>query len=286
MEIGAARKLSFWPALLLPALALNFYACGYTEGPETAKDQRTEPLLVENFDNCEFDPQWNASFVRTELYEGHEVPFVSAHGHGCVLHQYIPENMDETTAAQVGLEGREAFLRVAGTPEVDEFYIEWEEFFPEEHDFADCSQKMMRFTFYDGGDSPGSEINLTAQDDNTNIQLFLYHPESENGGPIDLFTNTNLSVPTGRWVRFAVWAKLNTPGEQDGFARAYMDNQEIASLENVSNRGWDTRGWNVMWIGGNHSNNRETTQASSRYIDNIRWYATKPAEQMTAAEAE
>jgi len=251
---------------------------------ERAKDEAEEPLLTESFDKCDFSQGWNGSFVRSELYPRGTGPFASFAGHGCVLHQYIPDNSNETTSAQAGVEGSAAFAQITGMPFVDEFYIEWQEYFPEDHDFADGSQKMMRFTYYEPGEEDGSEINLTTQNENTNIQLFLYHPRGSDGEAIDLFVNTGIAIPTGRWVTFAVWAKLNSPGENDGFARAYMDGVEIAALEDISNRGWDTRGWNIMWVGGNHTNDSETTQASSRYLDNIRWYAAKPDVDLLARE--
>jgi len=214
--------------------------------------------------------------VREDNYPPGVAPFVELPDHGCVMQQYVPAGADEITSAQVGVEGDDEFLRITGSPQVDEFYVEWQEFFPEGHDFPDGSQKMLRFTYYNAGDNNGSQINLSTQNENTNIQLFLYHPEGENGEFINLFYDTNLPIPVGRWVNFAVWARLNTLGQADGFAVAYMDGNEIARLDNISNRGSDSRGWNVMWVGGNYTNQGPTANASNRFIDNIRWYNTKP----------
>jgi hypothetical protein len=233
-------------------------------------------LISESFDTCGFSPGWDGSFVRTEFYPSGMQPFVEMSGHGCVLQQYIPVGVDDITSAQVGLESAEGFTRVTGGSEVDEFYVEWQEYYPDDHDFADGAQKLFRFTYWKEGESRGPTIHLMAQYENTDLQLAVFHPDGDDGNPIDLFTDTHLAIPTGRWVDLGVWCRLNTPGESDGFCRAYLDGQEVANMDQISIRGNDTRGFNIMWVGGNHTNQKPTVHASSRFIDNIRWFNTKP----------
>jgi hypothetical protein len=57
-----------------------------------------------------------------------------------------------------------------------------------------------------------------------------------------------------------------------------MNGNQIVAMENISNRGSDSRGWNILWLGGNFSNgaNKPTKGAADRFIDNVRWYSTKP----------
>lgn len=271
-------KKYFAPSILgfsLRALLVLLAACGSGGGAE----RTTAKLwLEENFNTGGFNPSWNESFVREEFYSAKNKPFVNLGGtHGFVLHYHIPSGQNEFTPAQVGIFGSEAFTKATGRASVEESYVEWEEFFPAEHDFADGAQKLLRLTGYYPGEAPGAEVNLIASGSNSNLQLSVIHP-GNNTQPIDLFKNTGLSLPTARWVKLAVWVKLNTPGKEDGFARAYLDGNEIVNLRQASLRGQDQRGWNVLWIGGTHSNGagKLTRKESSRYIDNIRWYNTLP----------
>ena len=266
-----ARKAAALALLPLLSFCLSCGGGGGGGGGSPAK-----LLLTEDFNTCSFNPAWNGSFVRYELYPPGVQPFVEMPGHGCVLQQYVPQGVDEVTSAEVLMEGDEAFQRATGNSQAEEFYVEWQEFFPDDHDFADGSQKLMRFTYWRDGDDSGPGANLVLQTNNSNVQLTMDDSHGKDGSYIDLFTNTERSLPTGRWVDLGVWVRLNTPGDSDGFAKAYMDGEEIVNMENISNRGEDWRGFNVMWVGGNHTNQKNTVKASNRYIDNIRWYDRKP----------
>lgn len=113
---------------------------------------------------------------------------------------------------------------------------------------------------------------------NDRMQLSLYHSTGlDDGGLLDTGLDT-VSMPVGRWVRFGVWARMNTPSRSDGFVVVYMDGEPIISQTRMSLRGSDTRGWNIMWIGGNHSNWDSTPRASSRYFDDVKFYSSKPRE--------
>jgi hypothetical protein len=224
-------------------------------------------LAAESFDNCAFSGQFNGSYIRSEFYPPGTSPFVAMDGHGCVMEQRIPAGVDDITPAQVGMEGSDGFTQVTGSPDADEFYVEWEEFYPPDHDFADGAQKMLRF-IREGGPA----VMLQNQYNNANLQISIYHPSG-----VDIFQNTQRSVPLGRWVSFGVWCRLNTPRELDGFCRAYMDGEQIVDMSSINMRGSDTRGWDIMWVGGNHTNQKPTVKTSLRFIDNIRWYNTKPS---------
>ena len=239
--------------------AAMLFAAGQSEAAESRL------LISETFDNCAFTSGWNDSYVRNEAYTNGAAPFVAMDGHGCVMEQIIPAGTDDYTSAQVGLYGSGTFQRVTGSSEATEFYITWEEYYPTNHNFADGAQKMLRFT-REGG--PG--IMLQNQYNNGNLQISAY----DHTG-VDVFQNSNRGIPVGRWVSFAVWCKLNTPGQRDGFCRAWMDNEQIIDMSNVSLRGTDTLGWQNMWVGGNHTNQKPTPVTSFRFIDNIRWYNTK-----------
>lgn len=231
-----------------------------------------ELLLEENFDTCGFNGQWNASFVRNELYPSGMAPFVAMDGHGCAMMQYVPAGADEVTSAQVGLEGSAAFNSALGSSELEEFYVQWEENFPRDHDFADGSQKLVRFKYWEDGEPLGAEITLQDQYSNGNLQVFMFHPSGTDYG-----LNTGMSMPVDRWVKMGLWCKLNTPGSSDGFCRVYMDDSQIASVESMNIRGNDQRGFNQMWVGGNHTNQKATVKASVRFIDNIRLFSSKPS---------
>jgi hypothetical protein len=235
-------------------------------------------LLEEHFDSRTFNPLWTSAGFLTDLYDEHGVSgFGDVDGHESALHYYIAEGTDELTPASVGVEGDDEFLRVTGRANAEEFYLEWNEFFEEDYDFAEIGQKLLRFTYWKTEEERGLELTFGILNNNDRIQLFLYHPYGrEDGSVLDLGLDYQHGVALGRWVQFGVWCRMNTPGESDGFVRVYMDGEEIISQDEMSLRGTDSRGWNIMWLGGNYSNIGPTATSSSRYIDDIRWYSTKP----------
>ena len=72
------------------------------------------------------------------------------------------------------------------------------------------------------------------------------------------------------------WTKLNSPGNSDGFMRVFMDDRLLMGLENISQRKGSSIPWNMLWIGGNYSNQGPQPSNGNRYIDDIRWYTSKP----------
>ena len=261
--------------LIYSVLVLAIFGGIFAVKPIAAADDST-PLITEDFESCALNPAWNGSFVRQEEYQGDGTPFVAMDGHGCVLEQYVAAGRDEVTSAQVGVEGAPAMERITGSSEVEEFYVEWDEFLSSDHDFPDGAQKMMRFTYWVEGEERGPGIMLEDQYNNGNLQISYSHPG------IDAAQSSNRGMPLDRWAHVAVWCKLNTPGAADGFCRAWLDGEQIIDIHDADMRGSDARGFNIMWIGGNYTNQKPTEQASKRFIDNIRWYRTKPAEAAAA----
>ncbi len=243
-----------------------------------ARGAESRLYIEERFNGAAFNKLWSLAGFKKEIYEKDKIEaFADFPGHGPALRYYIPQGVDEVTPAQVALEGDRDFLRVCGKKNIDEFYAEWSEYFADGHDFADCGQKILRATYWNEGEPLGHELTFAVLDDNSRIQLFLFHPQGlSDGSGLDVGLDYRASMPTGRWVSFGVWCRLNTPGESDGFARVYMDGKPIITRTQMSLRGKDPRGWNVFWIGGNHSNSAPTAQASHRYIDDILLYSTKP----------
>ena len=267
------RSLSMLMLVLLLATA-----CAGGGSSKTSSAGPSKLIISEDFDTCGFNSLWgDGAFVRYEYYPSNVSPFVHMEGHGCALQQYIPANSNEITPAQVGISGAEAFTRLTRHPDADEFYVEWEEYYTEDHLPAHGGQKMLRFSYYQEGQPPGAQLNFASVYSNTMLQLIFYHPGDDHHSTVDFAVKLNQSVPYGRWVSFAVWAKLNTPGESDGFAYAYMDGSQIVAREYLNLRNDDSRGWNLMWVGGNYTNSGPTSRATTRIIDNVRWYNTKPA---------
>ena len=264
------------PRFVLRCVALHclvLHCC-----PRGAAADPSRLLLQENFDSGKFSKLWSEVIVKESYYPSGSGPVATLPGHGKALYYHVPVGFNEISPATVSASGSATFTKIAGRPSVDEFYMEWEEMFPDGTTFAQGAQKLLRFTHYKEGDPPGCELNLIAGNGNRNIQLSFIHPGDTNGSPIDLFKNTNLPMPTGRWVKIVVWTRLNTPGQNDGFGRVWLDGEQIVAMENLSNRGHDARGWNTMWIGGTFSNGAGKLSRSTfdRYIDNIRWFSTKP----------
>ena len=234
-------------------------------------------VLEETFDTTELSPLWTVAGVKEELYRTDRIePFPKMADHGRVLHYYLPKGVNEVTPAEVAVQGDAAFYGVIDKPQAEEFYLEWQEFYPKDHDFADGSQKLLRFTYWQEGEDKGCELTFVIRSNNRSLDIELFHPKAKDGSPVDITFGLPRRMPTERWVTLGVWCKLNTPGKSDGFVRAYMDAEQVLDRSSLNLRGADTRGWNQMWLGGNHSNRALTKQASSRFIDNVRWYRTKP----------
>ena len=290
--------------ILLALLLALLSACGssggvseseglpsFTEFTVGVLDTRGSPDAVlhlrETFDSG-FNSLWNGAFI----WENNYFPgagrnpvrspstedlfnrvFLNLPGRGRVLHYLIPKGKDEVTPVMVGAQDDSGMKRVTGVGEVDEFYLEWEEFYVPGHDFADGSQKLARYTF-SRGSQRGSHVDFWIQNNNSTIQLFLFHPGKKE--PLEHAVNTSFGVPVGEWISFGVWVRLNTPGKSDGFGRAYINGRLIIDMGQLNIRGDDRRGFNQMALGMNHSNRGPTLKESSRYIDNIEWWSTRP----------
>jgi hypothetical protein len=163
--------------------------------------------MADGFDNGTFDARWNGAYIREEFYTNGLIPFPQFEGHGYVMHYHIPAGQNEITPVQIGADQAAGFRPLTGRDDLDELYFEWQEYIPKNTDFADISQKMLRATVYYPDQPKGCEMNWVIQGNNTNLQLSFEDPAFDP--PIDLFTNTNLSIPTDQWVTFAVWTKLN-----------------------------------------------------------------------------
>ena len=171
----------------------------------------------------------------------------------------------------------------AGRPELDEIYIEHLEYWEESYDSPTGSQKMVRIGRYVPDDPFGPYLDSWNQEANTNLQLFHYYRDGGSASINEYFQNTSRGLEKGRWVKFGNWVKLNSPGSSDGFARLYVDDQLIASIEQAEFRP-NSQGYNFFFIGGNATyfsseiSNRESypVRDSSRFISGIRVYSTKP----------
>ena len=292
----------FRSALIIFSLALLF-ACGgggssepeevsvfadFVEGPLDSRGSPDAVLhLRETFDSG-FNPLWNGAFIWENNYvsgagkkpvrqpssdEVFNRVFLNFSGRGRVLHYLIPQGKDEVTPVMVGAQEEIGMKMVTGARQIEEFYLEWEELYTPGHDFANGSQKLTRYSFSKGSQR-GPHVDFWIQNNNSTIQLFLFHPG--NGEPIEHAVNTSFGVPVGEWIRFGVWVRLNDPGRSNGFGRAYLNDRLIIDIDQVSIRGEDSRGFNQMALGMNHSNRGLTTQESSRYIDNVEWWSSRP----------
>ncbi len=286
------------------AVAFSFNGCGGGGGGASGSDT-TEPesqevaqaqlaqiddagspnarlLFSEDFTGGQVQVGWTSAIFETQNYSD-TAQFTQIAGRWAAVYNLIArsDNGNEQTPFNIT---KFDFTDWAGTPEVDELYIEHYEYWEPGFDFPTGAQKMVRIGRYYDGDPTGPYIDFWNQFANTNLQSFSYNRISGTEAGLELSANSLRGVPTGRWVKFANWVKLNTPGKADGFVRAYVDDQRLPSIENAVMRN-DSKGYNFFWIGGNATYFQPEDSGghlpypardSLRYISGIRIYTTRP----------
>ncbi|HMO17008.1 MAG TPA: hypothetical protein PKA63_00110 [Oligoflexia bacterium] len=271
---------------MLPILLAACSSSSSDSGIRDASQSRGDVVLYlsEDFENKSFSTLLNNSVINLDHYPDPIQPFVDFPGKGIVLHYHFPVGRNDTTPAQIGVSGDEAFLTLTGSRALQEMYLEWDEYFPDSHDFANGSQKIFRAGFW-GKPNPHElseqegriQIGLELMWENSYFDLTSYYPATNNSRERSRSNHQGFNAPRNQWFTLAVWIQLNTPGKSDGRITVYRDDKIIAEIHDADLRGDNTEGVNYFWIGGNYSNlGQVTRQSSSRYIDNIRWYSSKP----------
>lgn len=97
-----------------------------------------------------------------------------------------------------------------------------------------------------------SERDMTGVNDSKSVVLATNH--STENGRADWSVGGDFQFERGRWYKIDVELVLNTPGQPDGAARFWIDDNLIGELENVSIRGNSTYGVNRVGFGGWYSN--------------------------------
>jgi hypothetical protein len=170
---------------------------------------------------------------------------------------------------------------------IDHIKTSQQMYFAEDFDFA-FGQKIHRLNAING-DAVDFDVILTifgkanpgyAERDMTGINgswlvTFSTNHSAENGRD-EWSDGSEFAFDYNRWYLIETELKLNTPGQSDGYARAWIDGQLIAESNNVSIRGNSTRGVNNVGFGGWYSNSAagenpqiDPAVPSTLYIDNV-----------------
>lgn len=195
---------------------------------------------------------------------------------GYALHYFGLEGTNERIPAQLNMDGTQ-FTAVFGESEIDEGFFEWWEYWDSNYDLNQ-GQKIFRTGFWaEGQPAETRELGLVHLHGQFQVNVFcgLWGDSTKcNIGSAD---NTGIAVARDQWVKLGVWWKYNTPGETDGWMRAYYNGDLLGAVEGDI-RGENVKGSNYMWIGGNYSFASTTgtmQNDSNRYIDDVCVYATK-----------
>lgn len=267
------------------ACSLALLSCGGAGGGGPTHQKKSESarlLLADSFEDSSVNPAWSLITLATNYLSSAGSPFV----HGPVedgstaIHYSLLAGQNEVAPITLGADPAQ-LSAIVGAPEAEEAYFEWHEYFEPDYAFPDSSQKLLRFGF-DDPEQPASkkEIGVVVQAENSdvNIQYFCGTWGDSSLCEVENALHSDIPIPTGRWVKFGFWVRLNTPGESDGLLELYLDDELLLEAHDLDLRGNDPHGFNFMWLGGNVSALSEEgiKRSSSRYIDNVRWFSTMP----------
>ena len=264
---------------------LTFCACGGGGGGGVKLGTNTAParlLLADSFEESSVNPLWVLNTLSSNYSGSGGSPFIHSPDHdgGTALRYSILRGQNEVSP--VVLNADKAHLSaIVGAPEAEEAYFEWHEYFEQEYAFPDGSQKLLRFGFDDPEQTSSKKevgVGIQSQNSDLNIQYFCGQWGDSSSCDVGNALHSNRAIPTGRWVKLGFWVRLNTPGESDGLLQLFVDGELLLDGRDLDLRGSDDHGFNFMWLGGNVSvvSGHGIERSSSRYLDNVRWYSTKP----------
>ena len=93
---------------------------------------------------------------------------------------------------------------------------------------------------------------------------------------VDKATNSEMKPRAGRWYCIEEELVLNTPGQEDGIMRLWINGNLLLNNTSANVRGTSTQQMNRMWFGGNYSNSNagrnptpDPARPSYRYMDDF-----------------
>lgn len=238
-------------------------------------------VLTDSFDSGAVSAAWGQTLTTNALHytpNTAETTFVNspAHSGAKAAHYYTLIGTDERAPWQIGLDGAKMDALLGTNP--TEFYFTWHEYFATGYDFPNSSQKLVRFG-YANGSYPANkvEIGVLIQNSNAdiNVQFFCGLWGDSSLCNVDNSAHSDQPIALDTWVKFGLWAKMNTPGASDGFIKLYKDDVLFLDKPAVDIRGNGTKGFDYMWIGGNYSNGGNLSASGHRYIDDVALYRSK-----------
>jgi len=240
------------------------------------------PLACEDFNDGDVDAPFavifqNSNYTPTTSAEKFVAsPTDAADG---VIHYFIPSGTNERQPFQIEI-GAEDFTAWFGQAYSSEIYFEWYEYFAANYSWPTGSQKIIRNGYSNEGDSQDperKESTLTIHGSNDWHQITTHCGVYGNPSLCehDFFETEDVDFPVGQWVKMGAWYDWN-----NNFIRFYEN--DVLVLEITSDISQNTvKGANYAWIGGNYSMEGGVGGAannSSRYINNLCVYATKPTD--------
>ena len=270
------------PRLEQPPLSPTISTVGST--PTTTLPQNAQLLLAEDFTGGRVNDAELSEYIdATRL--GNYSPFVTSPVKTTDAAFRYVVLAGQTSGISHGLGVRRGHWQaMTGEESSDEWYAEHWEYAEPGYIFANNSAgstKMIRTQYEDPSTPSGSakhhqlDFIFYGACGKPRIHFQRYDPffEVAQTSP-DCF-------PLGRWVKLGLWFKHSTPGESDGFIRAYIDDVQTLELANLMTRySGDSNGTNQMTFVDTFSAGSGGTGPSAdqmRYIDAIRLFDTKPA---------
>ncbi|WP_152663015.1 polysaccharide lyase [Arsukibacterium ikkense] len=104
----------------------------------------------------------------------------------------------------------------------------------------------------------------------TPLGFYAYYPDNgQNHGAVMYWHSSNNPIVPGKWYRITQFVKLNTPGQQNGILRAWVNQQAVFERTNIRFR--DTTDLKIerLWLNFYHGGTAKPVQLMELYIDNI-----------------
>lgn len=250
--------------------ANTLYHFRVKSGTAASSDQTVTTARVHEGFNNTLSSYWNDNYTHAANYTPNtaQTPYVTTprvdgtHA----LNYYVQPGDDEITSRQVGLS--------EFTPAITETYVIWHERYASGYPWPQGSQKMMRHIYYTEATGTANELLVNVTNSGAKLQCFWVEIANEGEAAAEV----DNPIVADTWHQFVLWARLNDLGQANGFVKLWMDGTLYINLENQEQRtNSNTLGWNIMWVGGNYTNQGAVTGTGNRYIDELIWFNTKPS---------
>jgi hypothetical protein len=103
----------------------------------------------------------------------------------------------------------------------------------------------------------------------TPLGFYAYYPDNGQSYGSEMFWDNTNAIKPGKWYRITQYVKLNTPGEQNGVLKAWVDQQQVFERSNIRFRDTSDLKIERLWLNFYHGGTAKPIQRMELYIDNV-----------------